>query len=104
MKIRIGTRTSALALKQTEIVIDEIKKRFPSAECEIVGISTKGDKILDKPVLEFGGKGVFVEEIEKRRNRYSRTQRKRSAGGNRGRPRYYRYAAKGRTGRRAYRS
>ncbi|MCQ4726515.1 uroporphyrinogen-III C-methyltransferase [Anaerotignum faecicola] len=64
MKIRIGTRTSALALKQTEIVIDEIKKRFPSAECEIVGISTKGDKILDKPVLEFGGKGVFVEEIE----------------------------------------
>ena len=64
MKIRIGTRRSQLALAQTNIVIHEIKKHTPWVECEIVEIFTQGDKILDRPLLSFGGKGVFVTEFE----------------------------------------
>lgn len=64
MKIKIGTRKSPLALKQTEIVIDSIKHKFPELNFEIFAISTLGDKILNKPLAEFGGKGVFVSEFE----------------------------------------
>ena len=64
MKIKIGTRKSKLALVQTQMVIDEIEKQFPDIETEVVYISTKGDKTLDRPLAEIGGKGVFVSEIE----------------------------------------
>lgn len=64
MKIRIGTRKSQLAMAQTCLVMEEIKRIDPSMDVEIVSLSTKGDKILDKPLLSFGGKGVFVEEFE----------------------------------------
>ncbi len=64
MKIKIGTRKSDLAIAQTKIVVEEIKRVHPFALCEIVGISTEGDKILDKPLIEIGGKGVFVSQIE----------------------------------------
>lgn len=63
-RIRIGTRGSELALAQTNQVIAAIEKRFPEMEVERVILRTKGDKILDKPLLEFGGKGVFVTEFE----------------------------------------
>lgn len=62
--IRIGTRTSKLALIQTEIVKEKIHRAFPEETVEIVPIVTKGDKILDKPLASFGGKGVFTKEIE----------------------------------------
>ncbi|MCH5297461.1 MAG: hydroxymethylbilane synthase [Ruminococcus sp.] len=65
MKIKIGTRKSKLALAQTQMVANEICNTFPDTEIEIVHISTTGDKILDKPLTEIGGKGVFVSEIEK---------------------------------------
>lgn len=65
MKIRIGTRKSRLALAQTDIVIDSLKKAYPDIQTEIVHISTKGDRILDRPLETIGGKGVFVSEIEK---------------------------------------
>jgi hydroxymethylbilane synthase len=64
MKIKIGTRTSKLALAQTFLVCDALKNRFPTLETEIVGITTRGDITLDKPLSQMGGKGVFVEEIE----------------------------------------
>ena len=64
MKIRIGTRKSKLAIAQTEMVINEIKRKFPDAQTETVYITTSGDKILDKPLTEIGGKGIFVSEIE----------------------------------------
>ena len=64
MKIKIGTRKSKLALVQTDMVIKEIKTKYPHCETEIVHISTKGDKHLDKPLTAFGGKGAFVTEIE----------------------------------------
>lgn len=65
MKIKIGTRKSRLAVAQTEMVVRKILDTFPDTEIEIVYITTKGDKILDKPLTAIGGKGVFVSEIEK---------------------------------------
>lgn len=64
-KIRIGTRKSKLALAQTNMVIERLHEFFPDIETEIVHISTMGDKLLDKPLSEIGGKGVFISEIEK---------------------------------------
>ena len=64
MKIKIGTRQSKLALVQTDMVIKAIKNKYPDCKTEIVHISTKGDKQLDKPLTAFGGKGAFVTEIE----------------------------------------
>ena len=64
MKIKIGTRKSKLALAQTEMFANALKKRFDDIDTEIVCISTKGDKILDKPLEMIGGKGVFISELE----------------------------------------
>jgi hydroxymethylbilane synthase len=64
--IRIGTRGSALALAQAH----EVKNRLmaahglPEAAFEIVIIKTTGDMILDRPLSEVGGKGLFTKEIE----------------------------------------
>ncbi len=62
--IKIGTRGSELALVQTDLVIEAITRNFPNVKCEKVVIKTEGDKILNKPLVEFGGKGVFVTEFE----------------------------------------
>lgn len=64
MNIKIGTRKSKLALVQTNMVVNEIKKYFPSINIEVVHFTTKGDKVLNKPLINIGGKGVFVTEIE----------------------------------------
>tara|TARA_Y100000589_G_scaffold222187_1_gene209759 strand:- start:241 stop:1143 length:903 start_codon:yes stop_codon:yes gene_type:complete len=61
-KIKIASRSSSLALKQTEIVSKSLKNFF---DIEIVKISTAGDKFLHKPVAEIGGKGLFVKELER---------------------------------------
>lgn len=63
-KIKIGTRGSKLALAQTKIVEEALKKQFPNLEIEIVIIKTQGDKILDKPLSEIGDKGLFINEFE----------------------------------------
>ena len=62
--IRIGTRTSKLAMAQTHIIIRKIKKVYPEMNFEIVPIKTVGDRILDRSLLSFGGKGAFVLEFE----------------------------------------
>ena len=62
--IRIGTRGSKLALIQTNMVIDVMKQQFPNLRFETVIIRTIGDKILDKPLQEIGGKGLFISELE----------------------------------------
>ena len=62
--IRIGTRGSKLALIQTAMVIEELKKKYPDWEMKRVIISTKGDKMLNKPLTDFLGKGVFIAEFE----------------------------------------
>lgn len=63
--LRIGTRTSPLAMAQTRLVIEEIEKVNPRILCEIVEISTKGDKDRKKSLTRFGGKGAFTGELEK---------------------------------------
>lgn len=62
--IRIGTRGSLLALAQTDLFIERLQKQYPDIICEKVIIKTAGDRILDKPLQEFGGKAVFVTEFE----------------------------------------
>jgi hydroxymethylbilane synthase len=64
MRIRVGTRKSPLALRQTELVVESIRSRLPELEFEVVPIVTQGDRVLSRPLGEFGGKGVFVEEFE----------------------------------------
>lgn len=63
-RLRIGTRGSRLALAQTELFINRVKEFYPDVVCEKVIIRTTGDKILDRPLVDFGGKAVFVSEFE----------------------------------------
>lgn len=63
-KIVVGSRGSVLALTQTNMVIDKLKEKFPNTEFEILKITTKGDRILDKTLSKIGGKGLFIKEIE----------------------------------------
>ena len=60
----IGTRGSALARWQTDWVIARFKSAWPELDCTIKLFHTSGDKILDKPLPEIGGKGLFTEELE----------------------------------------
>ncbi len=62
--IRIGTRGSRLALAQTNQVITCLREKYPELKMEKVILRTKGDKILDKPLIDFGGKGAFITEFE----------------------------------------
>src|SRR4030065_2681756 len=63
-RISIGTRGSKLALWQAEGVKSELKKIYPDLKIELNKIKTTGDKILDVPLAQVGGKGLFVKEIE----------------------------------------
>ncbi|MBW2194243.1 MAG: hydroxymethylbilane synthase [Deltaproteobacteria bacterium] len=62
--IRIGTRGSALAVWQAEWVRTQLLALHSGCEVELVKIKTTGDKILDVPLAQVGGKGLFVKEIE----------------------------------------
>ena len=60
--LRIGTRGSALALRQARTVAGQIEKA--NRQTEIVVIKTGGDRLQDAPLSEAGGKGLFVKELE----------------------------------------
>ena len=60
--LRIATRKSALALWQAERVRALLQARGHAAE--LVPLSTEGDRIVDRPLAEVGGKGLFVKELE----------------------------------------
>jgi hydroxymethylbilane synthase len=62
--IKIGTRGSALAVWQAEWVRSQLLSLHPECHVELVKIKTTGDKILDVPLAQVGGKGLFVKEIE----------------------------------------
>lgn len=65
MKIRIGTRGSALALWQADHVAALLREAHGDAiETERVLYKTTGDHILDRPLAEIGGKGLFTKELE----------------------------------------
>ena len=61
--VRIGTRGSPLALVQARMVAAALESTL-ERRCEIVVIKTTGDHILDRPLAEIGGKGLFTKEIE----------------------------------------
>jgi hydroxymethylbilane synthase len=63
-ELRIGTRGSALALRQAEWVRAQLRQTHTEITVELVTIKTTGDKILDVPLAQVGGKGLFVKEIE----------------------------------------
>lgn len=62
--IRIATRKSPLAMWQAEHVAAELRRYHPQLQVEIIGMSTKGDRILDMPLATIGGKGLFLKELE----------------------------------------
>ena len=64
MRIRIGSRDSQLAIKQTKIVMEGIQKNHPELELELITMKTTGDKILDRRLDQIGGKGLFVRELD----------------------------------------
>lgn len=64
LHLRIGTRSSPLALWQAEHIKSEMLKFEEVGSVELVKIKTTGDKILDVPLAKVGGKGLFTKEIE----------------------------------------
>jgi len=62
--LTIGTRASALALVQTEMIRDLLQAASPGVQINIEHITTKGDIVLDRPLNLVGGKGLFITEIE----------------------------------------
>ncbi|MEF2562056.1 MAG: hydroxymethylbilane synthase, partial [Negativibacillus sp.] len=55
--VRVGSRESALAVAQTQLVMETIRRSNPQLELELVTMKTTGDKILDKSLDKIGGKG-----------------------------------------------
>lgn len=62
--IIIGTRKSLLALWQSNYIKSCLEQRYPELKVELQKIVTTGDKILDVPLAQIGGKGLFTKEIE----------------------------------------
>lgn len=64
-KIVIATRESQLAVWQANNVKASLEALYPEINVELLGMTTKGDQILDSPLSKIGGKGLFVKELEK---------------------------------------
>ncbi|MBO7103965.1 MAG: hydroxymethylbilane synthase [Fibrobacter sp.] len=62
--LHIATRKSALAQAQTTLVAEAIVSANPGLAYELVPMTTEGDRRLDKSLASFGGKGVFIKELE----------------------------------------
>jgi hydroxymethylbilane synthase len=60
----IATRESPLALWQAEHVRDRLRELHPGASVELLGMTTRGDQILDRALSKVGGKGLFIKELE----------------------------------------
>jgi hydroxymethylbilane synthase len=63
-KIVIASRESRLAMWQAEHIQARLRTLYPQLQVEILGITTQGDRILDKTLSKIGGKGLFVKELE----------------------------------------
>lgn len=63
-KLTIGTRQSLLALWQSNHIAALLREQYPECEVVLKKIVTKGDRILDVPLAQIGGKGLFTKEIE----------------------------------------
>ena len=62
--VRVGSRESALAVAQTQLVMETIRRSNPQLELELVTMKTTGDKILNKTLDKIGGKGLFLKELD----------------------------------------
>lgn len=62
--ITIATRESRLALWQAEHIKSKIEQLYPLASVSLLGMTTRGDQILDQSLSKIGGKGLFVKELE----------------------------------------
>ncbi len=60
----IASRESRLALWQAEFVQQQLTALYPEIDISILGMTTRGDQILDKTLSKIGGKGLFVKELE----------------------------------------
>jgi len=63
-RLRIGSRPSALALAQANLVKEHITAALPGLVVEIVAVSTSGDKFTTASLARIGGKGLFIRELE----------------------------------------
>ena len=63
-RLTIATRESALALWQAEHVRARLQALFPASNVSLLGLTTQGDRILDQPLADIGGKGLFIKELE----------------------------------------
>jgi hydroxymethylbilane synthase len=62
--LRIATRQSALALWQAEHVAKRLRLAYPDHDVRLVPMTTRGDEVLDQPLAQIGGKGLFLKELE----------------------------------------
>jgi hydroxymethylbilane synthase len=63
-RFRQATRQSALALWQSEHVAARLRAAHPGLDVQLVPMTTRGDRILDRPLADIGGKGLFLKELE----------------------------------------
>ena len=63
-RLVIATRESRLALWQAEHVKARLEALYPACDVQLLGMTTRGDQILDRPLAKIGGKGLFVKELE----------------------------------------
>jgi hydroxymethylbilane synthase len=63
-KLIIATRESPLALWQAEFVQSALTQAYPDVEVQLLGMTSRGDQLLDVPLTKVGGKGLFVKELE----------------------------------------
>src|SRR5262245_4423661 len=62
--LRIATRQSRLALWQAEHVAAALRAAHPGLNVVLVPMTTQGDRVLDRPLAQVGGKGLFIKELE----------------------------------------
>ena len=63
-RLMIATRESALALWQAEHVRAQLTTRYRGTSVDLLGITTQGDRVVDRPLAAIGGKGLFIKELE----------------------------------------
>jgi hydroxymethylbilane synthase len=63
-RLTIATRESALAMWQAEHVRARLAALYPESAVNLLGVTTQGDRVLDQPLADIGGKGLFIKELE----------------------------------------
>jgi hydroxymethylbilane synthase len=62
--LRLGTRGSLLARTQSGQIAERIRQSNPGLNVEMITVSTSGDRLIDRPLADAGGKGLFTKELE----------------------------------------